>query len=71
MQLLTFTLGQQHYGIDTRNIVEVLPFISANPVPKQGEEVRGLVRYRGEVYRWLSLAHLTGSGAPVLSCSVS
>ena len=58
MQLLTFTLGQQQYGIDTRNIVEVLPFISANPVPKQGEEVRGLVRYRGKLVPVIDLCQL-------------
>ena len=58
MQLLTFTLGQQQYGIDTRNIVEVLPFISANPVPQQGEEVRGLVRYRGKLIPVIDLCQL-------------
>ncbi len=58
MQLLTFTLGQQQYGIDTRNIVEVLPFISANPTPQQGEEVRGLIRYRGKLVPVIDLCQL-------------
>ena len=58
MQLLTFTLGQQQYGIDTRSIVEVLPFISANPVPQQGEEIRGLVRYRGNLVPVIDLCQL-------------
>ena len=49
MQLLTFTTGGQQYGIDTRNIVEVLPFISAQELPQQAEEIRGLIRLSRKV----------------------
>lgn len=58
MQLLTFTTGGQQYGIDTRNIVEVLPFISAQELPQQAEEMRGLIRYRGKLLPVVDLCQL-------------
>ena len=58
MQLLNFTIGGQQYGIDTRNIIEVLPFISAQELPQQPEEVRGLIRYRGKLLPVLDLCQL-------------
>ena len=58
MQLLTFTTGEQQYGIDTRNIVEVLPFITAQELPQQAEEIRGLIRYRGKLLPVLDLCQL-------------
>ena len=58
MQLLTFTIGEQQYGIDTRNIVEVLPFIAAQELPQQAEEIRGLIRYRGKLLPVLDLCQL-------------
>ena len=61
MQLLTFTTGGQQYGIDTRNIVEVLPFISAQELPQQAEEIRGLIRYRGKLLPVIDLCqHILG-----------
>ena len=58
MQLLTFTTGGQQYGVDTRNIVEVLPFISAQELPQQAEEIRGLIRYRGKLLPVIDLCQL-------------
>lgn len=58
MQLLTFTTGGQQYGIDTRNIVEVLPFISAQELPQQAKEIRGLIRYRGRLLPVIDLCQL-------------
>ena len=58
MQLLTFTVGKQQYGINTRNIVEVLPFITAQELPQQAEEIRGLIRYRGKLLPVLDLCQL-------------
>ena len=58
MQLLTFTTGGQQYCIDTRNIVEVLPFISAQELPQQAKEIRGLIRYRGRLLPVIDLCQL-------------
>ena len=58
MQLLSFTIGGQQYGIDTRNIIEVLPFIPSQELPQQPEEIRGLIRYRGKLLPVLDLCQL-------------
>ena len=58
MQLLTFTVAGRRYGIDTRRVVEVLPLIAARPLPKQPNEVRGLIRYRGRMLPALDLSQL-------------
>jgi len=58
MQLLTFTVAGRRYGIDTRQIVEVLPLITARPLPRQPQEVRGLIRYRGRFLPALDLSQL-------------
>ena len=47
MQLLTFTIDDRRYGIDTRRVVEVLPLVIPRPLPRQPAEVLGLIRYRG------------------------
>ena len=58
MQLLSFTIGGQQYGIDTRNIIEVLPLIPSQELPQQPEEIRGLIRYRGKLLPVLDLCQL-------------
>jgi len=58
MQLLTFTVSGRRYGIDTRRVVEVLPLIAARPLPKQPNEVRGLIRYRGRMLPAIDLSQL-------------
>lgn len=47
MQLLTFTIAERRYGIDTRRVVELLPLVVPRPLPRQPDEVLGLIRYRG------------------------
>ena len=58
MQLLTFTVAGRRYGIDTRRVVEVPPLIAARPLPKQPNEVRGLIRYRGRMLPALDMSQL-------------
>lgn len=48
MQLLTFSMNDRRYGIDTRRVVEVLPLVIARPLPRQPDEVLGVIRYRGQ-----------------------
>ena len=58
MQLLTFTVTNRRYGIDTRQIVEVLPLIASRPLPRQPQEIRGLIRYRGRFLPSIDLGQL-------------
>ena len=47
MQLLTFTVAGQHYAIESRRVVEVLPLVPARPLPRTPAYVRGIFTYRG------------------------
>ncbi|MEY3033173.1 MAG: hypothetical protein RLZZ622_1648 [Planctomycetota bacterium] len=58
MQLLTFSMNDRRYGIDTRQIVEVLPLVSSRPLPRQPEEVLGVIRYRGQLLPAIDLGQI-------------
>lgn len=58
MQLLTFTVANRRYGIDTRRIIEVLPLIESRPLPRKPKEIRGLIRYRGRFLPAIDLGQL-------------
>ncbi len=47
MQLLTFTVADQAYAIESRKVVEVLPLVPARPIPHTPGYVRGIFTYRG------------------------
>lgn len=47
MQLLTFTIGGQAYAIESKKVVEVLPLVSARPIPHLPDYLPGIFTYRG------------------------
>lgn len=49
MQLLTFTVADQDYAIESRRVVEVLPLVPARPLPRTPAYVRGIFTYRGDL----------------------
>ncbi len=60
MQLLTLTIAERPYGIDTRQVVELLPLVAVRPLPRQPAEVLGLIRYRGRFVPAIDLGQLVG-----------
>jgi len=62
MQLLTFAIGGQPYAIMSRRIVEVLPQVTARPLPHVPDCVRGLFPYRGRRLPLVDLGVLLGAG---------
>lgn len=58
MQLLTFSMNDRRYGIDTRRVVEVLPLVIARPLPRQPDEVLGVIRYRGQFLPSIDLGQI-------------
>jgi len=58
VQLLTFSMNDRRYGIDTRHIVEVLPLVTPRPLPRQPEEVLGVIRYRGQFLPAIDLGQI-------------
>ncbi len=64
MQLLTFTVAGQTYAIPSRQVVEVLPLVTARPVPQTPAFVRGIFTYRGTLVPLVDLG-LRFTGSPL------
>jgi chemotaxis-related protein WspB len=47
MLLLTFKVGKEHYGLECREVLEVVPWVDSRPVPLAPAYVIGLFNYRG------------------------
>jgi purine-binding chemotaxis protein CheW len=48
-QVLTFRLDREHYGVDIADIVEILKYRPATPVPQASAMVHGIVSVRGRI----------------------
>ena len=49
MQLVTFTLGQEEYGVDINKVREIIRLVDITKVPKAPAFVEGLNNLRGSV----------------------
>lgn len=49
MMILLFSVGGDNYGINVRDVTEVLPSVALKRLPKGPEYVAGLLNYRGQV----------------------
>ena len=62
MMILLFSVGNDNYGINIRDVTEVLPNVTLKQFPHAPEYVAGLLNYRGEAVpvidlTWLMSAH--------------
>lgn len=48
MMLLLFFVGEDRYGLDVTQVVEVIPCVTINKVPRVPEYVVGLLNYHGK-----------------------
>lgn len=48
MRCLLFQLGEGHYALPMRDILEVLPLLPLREVPRAPPYIAGLIKYRGE-----------------------
>ncbi|MFM8891545.1 MAG: chemotaxis protein CheW, partial [Planctomycetia bacterium] len=49
MQLLSFTVGRAEYAVESRRVVEVLPMVTARPIPHLPAHVAGVFTHRGRL----------------------
>lgn len=49
LQLVTFRLGAEYYGIQVSKVREILRPIDLFPVPGMGKEIEGVINLRGEI----------------------
>ena len=47
MLILTLNIGKERYGIDAKQVLEVVPLVELQNVPLTDERIRGLFNYRG------------------------
>lgn len=59
MLFLVFTIGNDRYAMDVRQIAEVLPLVAVKCIPHAPEAVRGLFNYRGAPVPVIDLTRLT------------
>jgi len=62
MLLLVFRLGTDRYGLEARQVLEVMPLVTLKTVPRAPGYVAGVMNYRGHPVPVLDLCHLGGGG---------
>lgn len=55
LEILEFTVGGNHYGINVAKISEILPYTPPTPVPNSHPSVEGIIKPRGQVISVISL----------------
>lgn len=56
LEILEFTVGNNHYGINVAKIREILPYTKATPVPNSDPRVEGIFMPRDEIITSINLA---------------
>jgi len=66
-QFISFSLGEQRFGLDIVPIREVIPRLNIMPVSRSREHMHGLVNIRGQVILVIDAALIIGMEKRVLS----
>lgn len=61
MQLLSFTVGNEAYAIESRRVIEVLPLVAARPIPHMPTFLRGIFMHRGQFVPLVDLGWLVAN----------
>lgn len=65
-KIVTFTLGQQMFGIDMRSLIEIREWEEPTPLPSVPSYVKGVTNLRGSVVPVVGLAERLGWSPSVL-----
>jgi chemotaxis signal transduction protein len=60
MHVVLWTVAGQRYATRTEQIIEVIPPVTARPVPETPAWLRGLINYRGRLVPLLDVPRLLG-----------
>jgi chemotaxis-related protein WspB len=63
MLLLLFEISDGRYALDSKQIVEIIPLLTAKKVPGTPEYVAGIINYRGDPVPVFDLSILSGGPA--------
>lgn len=61
MLLLLFTLDNHRYGLEARQVIEVVPLAELKPLPRAPDFVAGILNYRGVPVPVLDLTQMNQS----------
>ncbi len=59
MMMLLFRVNDECYGLNVADVVELVPFVTLQKLPKAPEYISGLMNYRGSIVPVVDLAMLT------------
>ncbi|MEH2075813.1 MAG: chemotaxis protein CheW [Nostoc sp.] len=58
MLMLLLNIGNERYAIESRQVVEVIPFVLLKTLPHQPEYIAGVFNYRGRIIPVIDLRRL-------------
>jgi chemotaxis-related protein WspB len=72
MNTLSFSAGKNQYAIATREVIEIVPWVTLRKIPHAPEYVSGMLNYRGIIVPVIDMTRLmTGTPSkPVLSTRI-
>lgn len=56
--MLLFKIDDERYGLDVADVVELVPYVSLQSLPKAPDYIPGLMNYRGKIVPVVDLAML-------------
>src|SRR5438552_17507694 len=72
MLLLKFQVGSSLFAVDSKQVLEVTPWVNLRPIPLAAPYIKGLFHYRGKAVPVVDLAGLMGAAVchPRLSARI-
>ena len=72
MHVIVCKVAGQHYAVDTRPVLEVIPMVETQPMAHARPSVLGLINYRGNLITLFCMATLLGHAPcePRRSCRI-
>jgi chemotaxis-related protein WspB len=69
MLVLVFRIGDQRFGLDAADVLEVVPAVPLRPVPQAPDWIAGLLRHRDGIVPVVDLARLVRGRAAAAALS--
>ena len=62
MLFVVFHIGKERFALDSTHVLEIVPMVVFEKIPKAPEYLSGLFHYRGEIVPVIDLSCLAGQG---------
>ena len=60
MQVITFSVGDQFYGVNVLVLDEIIPLLQIKPIPKGPDFLEGVINLRGEIIPVVDFVKICG-----------